>query len=201
MVVGGGLAGLSCAFELAERRVSVLLGAAHSATACNGTVVVADLGHTGMKTGSLDIENHTPGRLRQLAWLPAPVCDTPLEVAIAVTRALQDAAVQVRLETTEPLEVIVSVASYFRNGRPVDDGRGVYCRIGTAVERMESDLSAACGRPAILRFLPRRHGSRCRDRRGDGERRHHRRKLAWHRVHTCSITTRRGLALLPGRLR
>ena len=52
----------------------------------------------------------------------APFCDTPLEVAIAVVRALLDAAVEVRVETTEPLEAIVSVASCVRNGRPVETG-------------------------------------------------------------------------------
>jgi|GEM_PF-6028950 len=140
---------------IADPEVAALIGAARFATVADGTVVVADLGHTSIRTALADIRERTVVRLRDVASTPAPIGEGDLdeEVGRAVRRALTFAARRAAAGNPGEVEVAVSVASYLRHGQPVDDGRSIYGGLGATTDAMTAALAAAAGRDATIRFV------------------------------------------------
>jgi hypothetical protein len=124
-----------------------LIGAGRSASTDDGRVAVMDGGHTSVKRGIALIKDRRLASVRVLA--PVPVDRTSLSrLPEVVSLALSPLVDHRRQSITE---VIVSVASYVHDGRPVRDNRSIYegldpesmqARLGIRV-RLMHDGSAA----------------------------------------------------------
>lgn len=108
-----------------------LIGAARSAPAADADVIVMDAGQTSIKQGVAVIRDRRLVGVRVLPSLPvASVTATDLPAVLA--RAVH--AVRERHPGTAP-EVVVSVASYLDNGRPIHDPSSIYERVDPALMR------------------------------------------------------------------
>lgn len=110
-----------------------LIGAARRANCTDGFVVVADLGHTTIKTAVAVVRGRQLTDLSNLQSTAAPPREAPEEVAGHVADAL--AAAWARAGRSPATEFIASVASYTEHGLPIDDGRSLYGGIGPDVAR------------------------------------------------------------------
>lgn len=133
-----------------------LLGAARMTTGAR-PALVADLGHTTMKTAFPAVEN---GRLTKLAIgpsVPAPGGDPAAFDAVQLERAvisiLAEAARSVEAEPTQPVEIVVSVAAYVARGQPANDRRGIYTKLGASPERVLAAVRDAAGRAVTIRYV------------------------------------------------
>jgi len=137
-----------------------LLGAARHAPAgrtreATGVTVVADLGHTSIKTAIAERSGAALAGLRLLEVCAAPCGRPPAGVHEAVAAALSRAA-QRATDTTArpgPVRVIASVASYVHAGVPVNDGRGIYCTLAGQLAWLRGRIEAAAGADASVTFI------------------------------------------------
>jgi len=145
-----------------------LLGAARHASAASGQeiTVVADLGHTSIKTAIADRDATTLTGLRLLETSAAPSGQLPSglppygrppagEVHEAVAAALSRAAQRAAEATARPgpVRVIASVASYVHAGVPLDDGRGIYGTLAGQLAWLRGRIEAAAGADASVTFI------------------------------------------------
>jgi hypothetical protein len=134
-----------------------LLGAARHASAAGSQeiTVVADLGHTSIKTAIADRDATTLIGLRLLETCAAPSGRPPAEVHEAVAAALSRAAQRAAEATARPgpVRVIASVASYVHAGVPLDDGRGIYGTLAGQLAWLRGRIEAAAGTNATVTFI------------------------------------------------
>jgi hypothetical protein len=140
-----------------------LLGAARHASAAGSQeiTVVADLGHTSIKTAIADRDATTLTGLRLLETCAAPSGLPPYgrppagEVHEAVAAALSRAAQRAAEATARPgpVRVIASVASYVHAGVPLDDGRGIYGTLAGQLAWLRGRIEAAAGADATVTFI------------------------------------------------
>jgi hypothetical protein len=134
-----------------------LLGAARHASAAGSQeiTVVADLGHTSIKTAIADRDATTLIGLRLLETCAAPSGRPPAEVHEAVAAALSRAAQRAAEATARPgpVRVIASVASYVHAGVPLDDGRGIYGTLAGQLAWLRGRIEAAAGADATVTFI------------------------------------------------
>jgi hypothetical protein len=134
-----------------------LLGAARHASAAGSQeiTVVADLGHTSIKTAIADRDATTLIGLRLLETCAAPSGRPPAEVHEAVAAALSRAAQRAAEATARPgpVRVIASVASYVHAGVPLDDGRGIYGTLAGQLAWLRGRIEAAAGADAAVTFI------------------------------------------------
>ncbi|WP_433466243.1 hypothetical protein [Spirillospora sp. CA-128828] len=132
-----------------------LIGAARHVPADSGgeAAVVADLGHTRIKTAVADRHGRTLRRLRRVRARPTPrrpgTGDVEAAVGTALVQAVRDAADS----TSNRVRVIVSVASFVQDGLPVDDGQGVYGYLTKRAPVLLRGIRSATGVSADLRYL------------------------------------------------
>ncbi|GGQ27927.1 hypothetical protein BKA00_006212 [Actinomadura coerulea] len=149
-----GLAPHPCPVALPPRpELAPLIGAARHLPASSGTeaAVVADLGHTSIRTAVAERHGRTLRRLRHLRAGPAP--RLPGTVESAVGAALAEAVRDVADPTAKRIRVIVSVASFVRDGLPADDGQGIYGCLAAGAPALLRAIRDAAGVGADLRFL------------------------------------------------
>jgi len=128
-----------------------LLGVARLAPSGAEAAVVADLGHTTIKTATAAIKGHVITRLADRRSQPA--AQHPDETAVKVLEAIMAAARLSGAALSRCHVLTFSVASYLRDGLPVDDGRSVYAGLGRDIDELEAGLAAAAGRPVQVRFV------------------------------------------------
>ena len=137
-----------------------LLGAARHAPAgrageVTAVTVVADLGHTSIKTAIAERAGPALTGLRLLEPCAAPSGRPPVEVHEAVAAALSRAA-QRAVEATArpgPVRVIASVASYVHAGVPLDDGRGIYGTLAGQLAWLRARIEAAASADVTVTFI------------------------------------------------
>lgn len=130
---------------------AALIGAARMTSAGTKAAIVADLGHTKIKTATAVINDRAITALVNQRSTVAP--ERPEE---AFPRALEAVTAALRLSQPAPAvpEVLtVSVACYVRAGLPIDDGRSVYTKLGRQQGDLEARLSAEAGRSLQVRFV------------------------------------------------
>jgi len=128
-----------------------LLGAARLASPGDRPVIVADLGHTKIKTAMAIIHGRVITRLADRRSTAAP--EHPDEAVPKVLRAVT-AAFSLARDSPSLCEVLTfSVASYVQDGLPVEDGRRVYSKLGRHLGDLEANLAAETGRPVRVRFV------------------------------------------------
>jgi hypothetical protein len=134
-----------------------LLGAARHASAAGSQeiTVVADLGHTSIKTAIADRDATTLIGLRLLETCAAPSGRPPAEVHEAVAAALSRAAQRAAEATARPgpVRVVASVASYVHAGVPLDDGRGIYGTLAGQLAWLRGRIEAAAGADVSVTFI------------------------------------------------
>jgi hypothetical protein len=134
-----------------------LLGAARHASAAGSQeiTVVADLGHTSIKTAIADRDATTLIGLRLLETCAAPSGRPPAEVHEAVAAALSRAAQRAAEATARPgpVRVIASVASYVHAGVPLDDGRGIYGTLAGQLAWLRGRIEATAGADVTVTFI------------------------------------------------
>jgi hypothetical protein len=137
-----------------------LLGAARHAPAARAgeateVTVVADLGHTSIKTAVADRDSGALTGLRLLESCAAPSRRPPAEVHEAVAAALSRAAQRGTQTTARPgaVRVIASVASYVHAGVPLDDGRGIYGTLAGQLAWLRGRIEAAAWADATVTFI------------------------------------------------
>jgi hypothetical protein len=137
-----------------------LLGAARHAPAgrageVTAVTVVADLGHTSIKTAIAERAGPALTGLRLLEPCAAPSGRPPAEVHEAVAAALSRAAQRAAEATARPgpVRVIASVASYVHAGVPLDDGRGIYGTLAGQLAWLRARIEAAASADATVTFI------------------------------------------------
>ena len=145
-----------------------LLGAARHASAASSQeiTVVADLGHTSIKTAIADRDATTLTGLRLLETRAAPSGRLPSgmppygrpsagEVHEAVAAALSRTAQRAGKITVRPgpVRVIASVASYVHEGVPLDDGRGIYGTLAGQLAWLRGRIEAAASADVTVTFI------------------------------------------------
>jgi len=137
-----------------------LLGAARHAPAgrageVTALTVVADLGHTSIKTAIAERAGPALTGLRLLEPCAAPSGRPPVEVHEAVAAALSRAAQRAAEATARPgpVRVIASVASYVHAGVPLDDGRGIYGTLAGQLAWLRARIEAAASADATVTFI------------------------------------------------
>jgi hypothetical protein len=137
--------------------IAPLLGAAlrAPATGAGEVMVVADLGHSSIKTAIAERQARALTRFWLLDACPGPSGRAAAQVEDTVTRALARAVVHAAAHPhpRRGLRVIVSVASYVSGGAPADDGRGIYGCLANRVRSLQSRLSAVTGTDVTLEFV------------------------------------------------
>ena len=153
---GAGVAARPCRVALTPHpAIAPLLGAALRAPAADTgeAIVVADLGHTSIKTAIAERHATAVTRFWLLAARPAP-CGRPAdEVEDAITGALAHAVTHVAHPRSRRVHVRISIASYLSAGQPADDGRGMYGCMANRVTSLRSRLSADCGKDVTVEFV------------------------------------------------
>ena len=148
---------VGCDLDVAiQGPLAPLVGTARMTTGAR-PALVADLGHTTMKTAFPVVEK---GRLTKPAIgpsVPAPGGDPAAfdadQVERAVVSILAEAARGVEAEPTESVEIVVSVAAYVARGQPANDRRGIYTKLGISPERVLAAVIDAAGRAATIRYV------------------------------------------------
>jgi len=137
-----------------------LLGAARHAPAgrageVTAVTVVADLGHTSIKTAIAERAGPALTGLRLLEPCAAPSGRPPAEVHEAVAAALSRAAQRAAEATARPgpVRVIASVASYVHAGVPLDDGRGIYGTLAGQLAWLRARIEAAASADVTVTFI------------------------------------------------
>ena len=137
-----------------------LLGAARHAPAgrageVTAVTVVADLGHTSIKTAIAERAGPALTGLRLLEPCAAPSGRPPAEVHEAVAAALSRAAQRAAEATARPgpVRVIASVASYVHAGVPLDDGRGIYGTLAGQLAWLRARIQAAASADVTVTFI------------------------------------------------
>jgi len=137
-----------------------LLGAARHAPAgrageVTAVTVVADLGHTSIKTAIAERAGPALTGLRLLEPCAAPSGRPPPEVHEAVAAALSRAAQRAAEATARPgpVRVIASVASYVHAGVPLDDGRGIYGTLAGQLAWLRARIEAAASADVTVTFI------------------------------------------------
>lgn len=135
--------------------VAPLLGAGLHAPATSGqdVIVVADLGHTSIKTAIAERDTTALTRLRLLDACAAPSGRPAPEVQDAVAAALTRAVQRATRARSCRVHVIVGVASYLRAGVPADDGRGIYGSLAGRMAWLRGRIEAASGTDATVEFI------------------------------------------------
>jgi hypothetical protein len=115
--------------------------------------VVADLGHTTIKTAVAQWHAATLASLRPIGTLPAPTSASADELEDAVAAALIPAVKAAAAARGDQLRLVVSVASFVQDGPPVDDGQGIYGCLARRTPALLRRLEAATGVGADLHYL------------------------------------------------
>jgi len=103
-----------------------LVGAARVVDRHDGSAVVADAGHTTIKTAVAVIERGTLAALETLPARPAPQPGSLRALETALVAALATAVGALGTGRGRCPRVVLSVASYLDGNAPVDDGRSIY---------------------------------------------------------------------------
>ncbi|MEV5705236.1 hypothetical protein [Actinoallomurus sp. NPDC052274] len=132
-----------------------LIGAARHASTDSGeeTAVVADLGHTRIKTAVAERHGRTLRRLHRVRARPTPRRPDGDGVEAAVGAALAQAVRDAAGSTSDRVRVVVSVASFVRDGLPADDGQGIYGHLTERAPALRRRIRSATGVSADLRYL------------------------------------------------
>lgn len=144
--------------------IAPLLGAALHGPAAGGpaaggpagageVIVVADIGHTSIKTAAAHRDAEAVTGIWLLVTCPAPSGRTADEVADSVAAALIPAIRRAADPHARGVRVIASIASYLSGGVPADDGRGIYGCLAGAAAALRHRLSAASGTAVTLEFV------------------------------------------------
>jgi sugar (pentulose or hexulose) kinase len=117
--------------------------------------VVADLGHTSIKTAIAERGGAALTGMALLESCAAPSGRPPAEVHEAVAAALGRAVQRAAAATARPgpVHVIASVASYVHAGVPLDDGRGSYGTLAGQLAWLRGRIEAAAGTNATVTFI------------------------------------------------
>jgi hypothetical protein len=140
---------------LSRPEIAPLIGAARhvSTDSRDEAAVVADLGHTRIKTAVAERHGRTLRRLRRVRARPTPrrpdADGIEAAVGAAVAQAVRDAADS----TLNRVRVIVSVASFVQDGLPADDGQGIYGYLTQRAPALRRRIRSATGISADLRYL------------------------------------------------
>ncbi|TDC55245.1 hypothetical protein E1281_13555 [Actinomadura sp. KC345] len=136
-----------------------LIGAARhvSMNSGDGAAVVADLGHTRIKTAVAERRGRTLLRLHRVRARPVPrrAGGDGIEAAVgaALVQAFRDAAGPAPDRVPAIVPAVISVASFVRDGLPADDGQGVYGYLSRRTPALRRRIRAATGIRAGLRYL------------------------------------------------
>ncbi len=90
------------------------------------TLAVADLGHSYIKTATVQCSRDGRHRFQLLDRCLAPATRSAAEVEDVVTAALSGVVTKAAASNVTSVRLVVSVASFVSNGEPVDDGQGTY---------------------------------------------------------------------------
>jgi hypothetical protein len=90
------------------------------------TVAVADLGHSYIKTATLQCSRDGRHRFQMLDRCRAPATRSAAEVEDVVTEALSGVVTKTASSNVTSVRLVVSVASFVSKGEPVDNGQGTY---------------------------------------------------------------------------
>jgi len=161
---GAAAAARPCRLALTPQpALAPLLGAARhappdragAAAGATGVTVVADLGHTSIKTAVAERDAAALTGLRLLESCAAPSGRPPAEVHEAVAAALGRAVQRAAPGPARPgpVRVIASVASYVHAGVPLDDGRGIYGTLAGQLAWLRGRIEAAAGADATVTFI------------------------------------------------
>lgn len=131
-------------------RVLPLLGAARLCEPHDGRALVADAGHSTIKTAVAVIDGGVLAALETLGARPAPRHGGGRAEASLVAALVAAAGALGRGPECQH-RVVVSVASYIDGGSPVDDGRSIYG--GIAPGRIGQSLAAALGEDMSVEFV------------------------------------------------
>ncbi|GAA4377611.1 hypothetical protein GCM10023088_37610 [Actinomadura verrucosospora] len=151
-----GLAPHPCPVAVSPRpELAPLIGAARHVPAGSGAeaAVVADLGHTRIRTAVAERHDGTLRRLRHLRAGPVPRRPGADAVEAAVAAALAAAVRDAAGPASKRVRVVVSVASFVRDGLPADDGQGIYGCLAARAPALLRAVRDAAGVSADLRFL------------------------------------------------
>lgn len=132
---------------------AALRGPAASSAGAAEAIVVADLGHTSIKTAIAERHAAAVTRLWLLGARPAPSGGPPAAIEDAVASALVPAVRHAADPRARRVRVIVSVASYLSAGAPADDGRGSYGCLAGRGASLRRRLRAASGTAVTLEFV------------------------------------------------
>ena len=131
--------------------VLALVGAARMADAVDGRAVVADAGHTSIKTAVAVIRDGALAALEALPARSAPHAGDPRAAERALAAALVRAVGALGTDRGRHRRIVVSVASYLHGDAPVDDGRSIYG--GITPQRIRHLLAASTGDDLSVEFV------------------------------------------------
>ena len=143
-----------CRIERAAHpELGPLVGAALHLPPTTDRAIVADLGHTHIKSAVVSCRAGAVTHIRLLPPRPAPPHGDPSAVADAVTSALAAGLTAGHFLRPGDVPALVSVAAYVRGGVPIDDDRGAYDRLGSHRAGLERRLLGATGLGVSLEFV------------------------------------------------
>lgn len=128
-----------------------LLGAARLAQPHDGRALVADAGHSTIKTAVAVIHGSALAAIETLPARPAPLHGGLHAVEAGLVAALVTAAGALGDGPVRHQRVVLSVASYLDGGTPVDDGRSIYG--GMTPQRIRHLLAVATGDDMSVEFV------------------------------------------------
>ncbi|MFN2505585.1 MAG: hypothetical protein ABR540_15375 [Acidimicrobiales bacterium] len=132
-------------------RVLPLLGAARLSEPHDGRALVADAGHSTIKSAVAVIDGGALAALETLGALPAPRHGGGRAADACLVAALVAAAGALGAGPGRHRRVVVSVASYLDGGAPLNDGRSIYG--GIAPVRISQLLAASTGDDMSVEFV------------------------------------------------
>jgi hypothetical protein len=134
-------------------QLAPMVGAARMADRREGRVLIVDCGHSALKPGIAEQRDGRLVALRILPAAPAPDHGDPGQVARGVAGVLAKAAAAASARGPLSMQVMVSVASYLRDGYPVDDTRSAYGQLGTFTDELRAAVEAVLQHPVDIRYL------------------------------------------------
>lgn len=128
-----------------------LVGAARLVDAIDGRAVVADAGHTSIKSAVAVIQNGALAALETLPAWPAPRPGDVRAVETELVAALVSAVAALGTGSTRHPRIVLSVASYLNGDAAVDDGRSIYG--GVSSERIRHLLTGSMGNDVSIELV------------------------------------------------
>jgi hypothetical protein len=119
----------------------------------DGTLAVADLGHTYIKTAATRRSGNRLSRFRLLDRYPAPASRSATDVEDVVAAALGRVVRKAAGSSARRICLVVSIASFVANGEPIDDGQGIYGRLSGRTAALLRRIKVDTGVSADVEFV------------------------------------------------